>query len=84
MDACTNDPGFFPRRTQKGAALVVSLIILLILTILGVAGMRSSTLEERMAGNARDRHLAFEATEAGLLAGEQFLRASVFLYRQFR
>lgn len=49
------------------------MIILLMLTILGVTSMRSTALEERMAGNARDRHLAFEAAEAALTDAEDFL-----------
>ena len=58
---------------QRGAVLIISMIILLLLTILGVTSMQSTNLEERMAGNTRDRHLAFEAAEAALLHAEQFL-----------
>jgi len=58
---------------QQGAVLIVSMIILLLLTILGVTSMRNTSLEERMAGNARDRHIAFEAAEAALVDAEEFL-----------
>jgi len=58
---------------QQGAVLIVSMIILLLLTILGVTSMRNTNLEERMAGNARDRHIAFEAAEAALVDAEDFL-----------
>lgn len=58
---------------QRGAVLVISMIILLILTMLGVTSMRSTSLEERMAGNARDRHIAFEAAESALIDAENFL-----------
>lgn len=57
-------------RRERGAVLIVALVVLLILTILGVAGMQSTVLEERMAGNMRDRNLAFQAAEAALRAGE--------------
>ena len=60
---------------QTGAALVISLIILLMLTILGVQGIQTVTLEEKMAGNFRDRQLAFEAAEAALRAGESWINA---------
>lgn len=63
-----------PRAVERGAALVVSLVLLLVVTILGVTSMRTTTLQERMAGNTRDRHLAFQAGEAALRAGEQWLR----------
>ena len=62
---------FSPRFHQKGAALVTSLIILLILTILGVSAMSGSSLEEIMAGNMRDQNVAFDAAEAALRDGER-------------
>lgn len=63
------------RRPQTGAVLIVSLLLLLVLTILGAAAMRNTTLEERMAGNMRDLQVAFSAAEAALHAGEEALRA---------
>lgn len=56
---------------QKGAVLVVALIILAVVTILGVAGMRNSTLELRMATSLRDRTLAFQVAESALARIEQ-------------
>ncbi|RMD78758.1 MAG: pilus assembly protein PilX [Gammaproteobacteria bacterium] len=61
------------RRAQRGSALVVSLLVLLVLTLLALAGTRSTTLEERMAGNFRDRHLAFQAAETALRDAEAFI-----------
>lgn len=61
------------QKSQQGAALIVSLVILLVLTIIGVQSMESSVMEERMAGNYRDKRMAFEAAEAALRAGEIFL-----------
>ena len=43
----------FPSR-QRGAVLVVALLMLLIMTVLGVTAMQMSRMEERMAGNSRD------------------------------
>lgn len=67
-----------PRETswsrQQGAALIVSLVLLLVVTVLGVTAMRTTTLQERMAGNLRDNNLAFQAAEAALRDGEQFLQ----------
>ncbi len=59
---------------QRGAVLVVSLVFLVIMTLLGVSAMRSTILEERMAGNLRDNRLAFEAAEAGLREAEGALK----------
>ncbi|CAA0109395.1 Uncharacterised protein [Zhongshania aliphaticivorans] len=55
---------------QRGAALIVSLVFLLILTIVSAASMQSATLQERMAGNAKDINMAFQASEAALRAAE--------------
>lgn len=55
---------------QTGAALITSLLILLLLTIIGLGSMRATTLEEKMAGNNRNRELAFQAAEAALAVGE--------------
>jgi len=55
---------------QRGAALIVSLIMLLIMTLLGLSSIRTVLQEERMTGNTLDRSLAFQAAEAALRAGE--------------
>jgi len=55
---------------QRGAVLLVGLIMLLLLTIIGMASIRGTDLQERMAGNMRDRSLAFEAAETALRRGE--------------
>ena len=58
---------------ESGSALVVSLILLVVLTMLGVQGMRTNVMQERMAGNMRERSLAFQAAEAALREGERLL-----------
>ncbi len=61
-------------RRQQGATLVVSLVILLIVTLFGVASMRSSNLELKMVIGARDRSEAFQAAESALDAVETTIR----------
>ncbi|MFZ5594350.1 MAG: pilus assembly PilX family protein [Pseudomonadota bacterium] len=58
---------------QHGSVLIVSLMILLVLTLIGVTAMGVSTLEEKMAGNSRDQALAFQAAEAALRDAETVL-----------
>ena len=60
-------------KQQQGSALIVSLSILLVLTVLGISSMSTTALQERMSGNARDSEVAFEAAEAGLRAGETYI-----------
>jgi len=68
------------KNVQNGSALIISLVFLLILTMIGVASIQDSTLQERMAGNERDRNLAFQAAEAALRVGEDHLRQAGVLF----
>ncbi len=53
-------------RAQAGMALVFSLMLLLILTVLGITSMSGTLMQERMAGNVNLQTLAFEAASAGV------------------
>ena len=57
-------------KKQTGVVLVVGLVFLLVMTIIGVTAIQSSTMQERMAGNASDRNLAFQSAETALKRGE--------------
>jgi len=62
---------------QQGIALIVGLVILAVLSLIGIAAFSITTQEERMAGNSRDRMLAFENAEAALRACENAVQAAV-------
>lgn len=68
---------FVGARHQRGAVLFVGLMLLILMALLGLAGMQSTTLQERMAGNYRNYTLAFERTEAVLRARERLIRTTV-------
>ena len=63
-------------KQQQGMSLLVVLILLVVMSILGVAVMRSSSMQERMAANLRDRSLATQAAEAALVAAQNYLNAN--------
>lgn len=63
-------------RAQQGMVLVICLIMLLLLTLSGLAAMQGSTLQEKMAGNSRDSEQAFLAAEAALRGGEAFMASA--------
>ncbi len=75
------NPNAMPQRgraaNERGAALLVSLVVLLVLTILGVTAAQTTTLQERMAGNMRDKSIAFQAAEATLRFGEGWIQQKV-------
>lgn len=52
---------------ERGAALFVSLVMLVIMTILGLSSVQTTSLEERMSRNARDSNLAFQAAESAAI-----------------
>jgi len=63
-------------RRQRGVALIVSLILLVLATLIGLAGVRTTTLQEHMSANMYDRSLAFQRAESALRAGETAITAN--------
>ncbi len=55
-----------PARTQRGAALIVGLVLLMVLTVLAISAMRTATLDLTMAGNSQFRENAFQLAESGI------------------
>jgi type IV pilus assembly protein PilX len=66
-----NKPGH-----EGGAALIVTLIVLVIVTLLALASLRGTLLQERMSGNLYDRELAFQAAETALREAEARIQAN--------
>lgn len=58
---------------QKGIALFMSLVMLLMLTIMGISSVQTTSLQLRMARNATDSNLAFQASESALRDAEDFI-----------
>lgn len=57
-----------PRNKQSGAALVVGLLLLVVITVLAVSGMNTATTELAIARNDQGYENAFQAAETGLEA----------------
>ena len=55
---------------QRGATLLVALVMLLILTVLAVSSMRGVVLESRITGNRAETQRLQTAAEAALREGE--------------
>ncbi len=55
---------------QRGATLIVALLVLLAMTVIGTSSMTTLTMEERMISNMRDENVSFQAAESGLAACE--------------
>lgn len=55
---------------QGGIALIMAIIMLIVATLAGIAGIRGSSLQEKLSGNLYDRAIALQAAEAALKAAE--------------
>jgi type IV pilus assembly protein PilX len=65
-------------KRERGASLLVALVFLVIMAMLGVTVANVTTLQERMAGNTRDRDLALQAAELALRDAENRLQEQAF------
>ncbi|GAB4223810.1 MAG: hypothetical protein Tsb005_19860 [Gammaproteobacteria bacterium] len=59
--------------TQQGATLAVALVILLLMSLIGSAAIKTTTLEEKMAHNMQNKDVAFQAAEAALIEAETWI-----------
>jgi len=75
--------GWPARPRQQGAVLYIALILLIILTIIGVAAARLQTGEAVMARNDHNHQLALQAAEAALRNVEINLAAGNWSIAQF-
>ncbi len=60
-------------KNSSGAALVVALILLAAMTVIGIAGMSSSSLETKMVASQKQRNVNMAIAESGLVDVEQYL-----------
>lgn len=66
------------KHAQQGAVLLVALILLLVLTLIGITTMESTGMEMKMASQQRERLVAMQSAEAGLLAAEDLIQTVGF------
>jgi type IV pilus assembly protein PilX len=64
--------------SQRGMALLVSLVFLLLLTLIGISSMQNATLQEKMANSVTLRNQSFQAAEAALRIGESAVQLDTY------
>ena len=64
---------------QSGAALLVALIMLIVITLIGVSAARIQTTEVRMTSNMHFRNQAIQSAEAGLRTGENGIEHDIYV-----
>lgn len=71
------------RTRPRGFSLITILVMMVVLMSLALAAMNSGVVQERMAGNARDRNIALQAAEAALRDAEQDVEANLSVSSAF-
>jgi len=56
---------------QQGASLLIVLLMLVVVMLFGVSAAQLTLMNEKSSRNDRDRHIAFQAAEAGLRDAER-------------
>lgn len=62
---------------QRGAVLFISMIMLVVLSLIGIASMQVTTLQERMAGNYYTLGRAFENAEGSVRLQETTIKSTI-------
>ena len=63
-------------RRQQGIALATALILLIVVTLVGIAAVSGTIMQQKMTSNYYDREVAFQAAEAGLRQGESAVQTA--------
>lgn len=66
-------PAHRARDLQRGVVLVTSLLLLLVVTIMALSMFRSSGMQEKVAGNMREKQRALQAAVSAQTYAEQWL-----------
>lgn len=61
---------------QRGVALVVALLLLIVIALVGLAAIRGTIMQQHMAANQYDRQVAFQDAEAALVVAQNRILSS--------
>lgn len=64
-------------QAQRGVALIVALILLVVITLVGIAAVSGTLMQNKMASNQYDRQIAFQSAESTLREARTWLLAHV-------
>jgi type IV pilus assembly protein PilX len=66
----------FPHRAQRGMALVTAILLLVVMTLMAISMMRSYGVQEKIAGNTREKERALNAAVSAQQYAEYWLSAN--------
>lgn len=64
------------RAAQEGIALIVALLLLVVITLVGLAAVSGTIMQQKMTANFYDREIAFQADEAAMRQAESVVLAT--------
>jgi len=70
---------FYIRSNEKGSTLVLSILILLLLTIIGIAATNTSTIEILISGNDKVHKMAFHQADGGTEVGIELVEQNIYM-----
>ncbi|WP_163835135.1 pilus assembly PilX family protein [Spartinivicinus ruber] len=62
---------------QQGSSLIISLVLLAIFSLIGIAAMSTSTVEEKMASNSQESLDVFQLTQSELDGQVTYLKSDI-------
>src|ERR1700684_1819336 len=66
-------PTYRVRHSQRGVVLITSMLLLLVVTIMALSMFRSFGIQEKVAGNMREKQRALQAAVSAQTYAEQWL-----------
>ena len=73
----THHPATALRAPQRGIVLIASLLLLLVVTIMAVSLFRGFGIDEKIAGNTREKQIALAAADTAEQYAEQWLADNI-------
>jgi len=64
---------------EKGSTLIISVLILLLLTIIGIAATNTSTIEILISGNDKVHKMAFHQADGGTEVGIELVEQNIYV-----
>lgn len=62
---------------ERGSALILAMLVIVLLTVIGIFGAQTSSVETRIAANDRQQKVAFHQAEAGAQVGRELIEQNI-------
>ena len=64
---------------EKGSTLIISVLVLLLLTVIGIAATNTSTIEILISGNDKLHKMAFHQADGGAEVGIELVEQNIYM-----